>query len=176
MYSSTVPKRRLPIPLLKSGSKKHPLSVSYSKNANCNDNLVKGSASEGIYPTILVNCLIPGLQVQTVFGLLQSKLLFSWYLRMKQLWWYIYYTWSTKLEIYLSVLLSRNVGYSLTWVGILTWFKKKKTTTLPLDVSQTKSKCKNKSFTTLGYFFLFLHSVTQSAAILKYKRTYTMCL
>ncbi len=163
MYSSTVPKRRLPIPLLKSGSKKHPLSVSYSKNANCNDNLVKGSASEGIYPTILVNCLIPGLQVQTVFGLLQSKLFFSWYLRMNQLRWYIYYTWSTKLEIYLSVLLSRNVGYSLTWVGILSWLKKKQQH-CPWLFLKRKANAKTKvsqQWDISSYFSILSHSQQQ---------------
>ncbi len=75
----TVPKRRLPIPLLKSGSEKRLLSVSYRKNANCNDNLVKGSASEGIYPTILVklsnprppgsNCIWPPT-IQTIIFLI----------------------------------------------------------------------------------------------------------
>lgn len=69
-----LPKGGLPFLYLNLGASQ---SVSYSRNTNCNDNLVKGSASEGINPTILVNFLIPGLQVQTVFGLLQSKLFFS---------------------------------------------------------------------------------------------------
>lgn len=99
----SIAKRVCTLPLsLKGGFPYHNLnqgakstqSVSYSKNTNCNGYLVNGSASEGIYQTILVNFLILGLPVQTVFGLLQSKLFYSWYLRMKQLQWHTYYTWS----------------------------------------------------------------------------------
>lgn len=82
---------------------------------------------------------------------------------MKQLWWYIYYTWSTKLEIYLSVLLSRNVGYSLTWVGIL-GLKKTKQQHCPWMFLKRNANAKTKvsqHWDISSYFSILSHSQQQ---------------